>query len=91
MASHASAKKSIRKAAKQRIVNRDRIGKIRTSVKRLAESIAHKAGGETILALMKKVQKETTRGVTKNVLHKNTAARIISKWAHKVKGSNPAA
>ncbi|MDR2458709.1 MAG: 30S ribosomal protein S20 [Holosporales bacterium] len=85
MASHASAKKSVRKAAKQRVVNRNRISRIRTCIRKLSDDVAQKAAGETMLKSLRTVQSEIMRGVSKHVVHRNTAARVISKWTHRVK------
>jgi small subunit ribosomal protein S20 len=86
MASHASAKKSVRKAARQRVVNRNRVSRIRTCIRKLSDEVAQKAAGGTILESLRAVQSEIMRGVSKHVVHRNTAARVISKWTHKVKG-----
>jgi small subunit ribosomal protein S20 len=85
MASHASAKKSVRKSERQRIVNRNRIGRIRTCIKKLAGEIAGNVSADTIAESLRTAQSEVMRGVSKRVVHKNTAARIISKWTRKVK------
>ena len=86
MASHASAKKSVRKSAKQRVVNRKRIRRIRTCIRKLSDEVSQKVTGETILESLKIVQSEVMRGVSKHVVHRNTAARVVSKWTHRVKG-----
>ncbi|MDR0630447.1 MAG: 30S ribosomal protein S20 [Holosporales bacterium] len=79
MASHKSTKKSIRKTAKQTIVNGNRISRIRTFIKKVEISIKAKESKESILNAFSKMQKEIMRGVNKHVLHKNTAARKISR------------
>lgn len=85
MASHESAKKSIRKAVKQRVVNLNRLNRIRTFVKRLEKAIAENVSKESILGAFSEMQKEIMKGVNKHVVHKNAAARKISRMSHKVK------
>ncbi|MDR1233712.1 MAG: 30S ribosomal protein S20 [Holosporales bacterium] len=85
MASHESAKKSIRKTAKQRIVNINRLSRIRTFVKKLESAISGKSPGDVIISAFSKMQKELMRGAGKRVIHKNAAARKISRMSKKVK------
>lgn len=85
MASHESAKKSIRKTEKQRIVNQNRLSRIRTFVKKLEQAITANVSKENILTAFSEMQKEIMRGVNKRVVHKNAAARKISRMSHKVK------
>ena len=85
MASHESAKKSIRKTEKQRVVNQNRLSRIRTFVKKLEQAIATNVSKESILTAFSEMQKEIMRGVNKRVVHKNAAARKISRMSHKVK------
>lgn len=85
MASHESAKKSIRKSAKQRVVNVNRMSRIRTFVKKVEQAIAEKLDKSNILAAFSDMQKEVMRGVTKNVIHKNSASRKISRMAKRIK------
>ena len=78
MAHHQSAKKRIRRNARFTAVNRNRVGRIRTFVKGVEGAIA---GGDkdAAQAALKAAQPELHRGVTKGVLHKNTAGRKISR------------
>ena len=85
MASHESAKKSIRKSTKQRAVNASRMNRIRTFIKKLEQAIADKVSKENILKAFSEMQKEIMKGVNKKVVHKNAAARKISRMCHKVK------
>ena len=59
-------------------MNRSRIGRIRTFVKKVEVAIA---GGdkESAVTALKAAQPELHRGVTKGVLHRNTAGRKISR------------
>ncbi len=84
MANHESAKKEIKKNEKKRIVNRARIGRIRTFIKRVLHAV-DSGNKEVAREEFKKAQPEIHRGVTKGVLHKNNAARKISRLSAKVK------
>lgn len=85
MASHKSTKKSIRKTIRQRAVNVNRISRVRTFIKKVEEAISSGLDKVAILAVFSDAQKEIMRGASKNVLHKNTASRRISRLARKVK------
>ena len=85
MASHESAKKSIRKSARQHAVNISRMNRIRTFIKKLEQAIAEKVTKENILKAFSEMQKEIMKGVNKKVVHKNAAARKISRMNRKVK------
>ncbi len=84
MANHASAKQRIRRNARRTRINSDRIGRIRTFIKRVEAAITSgdKAGAQTAL---RAAQPEIHRGVTKGVLHRNTANRRLSRLSARVK------
>ena len=84
MANHKSAKKRIRRNAKRAEINKSRISRIRTFLKRVETAIASGDKGAAQTAL-KKAQPELMRGVSKGVLHKNTASRKMSRLSAKVK------
>ena len=84
MANHASAKKRIRQTEKRTAVNKNRISRIRTFVRKTEEAIA--SGDKTAAeAAFKALQPEIDRGVTKGVLHKNTVARKKSRLVASIK------
>ncbi len=87
MASHESAKKSIRRSARQHAVNASRMNRIRTFIRRLEQAIAEKVSKESVLRAFSEMQKEIMKGVNKKVVHKNAAARKISRMSHKVKAA----
>lgn len=74
MANHKSALKRIRQSVKSTVLNKDRISRIRTFIKKFMSSDATSAASAFISA-----QSEIHRGVTKGVLHKNAASRKISR------------
>ena len=85
MASHESAKKSIRKSMRQYSVNVSRMNRIRTFIKKLEQAISEKVSKENILKAFSEMQKEIMKGVNKKIIHKNAASRKISRMSHKVK------
>jgi small subunit ribosomal protein S20 len=84
MANIRSAKKRIRQTVKRTQTNRARTSRIRTYVKQVELAIAasDKSAAE---AALRQVQPEIMRGVTKGILHRNTAARKMSRLSKKVK------
>ncbi len=84
MAQHKSAKKRIRRNARRADVNRSRISRIRSFVKKveLAIGSGDKAVAETAL---RAAQPELHRGVSKGVLHRNTVGRKISRLSTRIK------
>ena len=84
MANHKSAKKRIRRNANRAELNKSRISRIRTFIKRVEAAIASGDKGTAQTAL-KEAQPELMRGVSKGVLHKNTASRKMSRLSARVK------
>ncbi|MFN3944875.1 MAG: 30S ribosomal protein S20 [Allosphingosinicella sp.] len=83
MANTPQAKKRIRRNARRADINRSRVSRIRTYVKQVEAAIA--AGDkDQAQAAIRKVQPELLRGVTKGVIHKNTAARKISRLSKRI-------
>ena len=84
MANSPSAKKRVRQSERRTEINRDRRSRIRTSIKKVEESIA---GGDKTAAqaALKAAQPEIMRGATKGILHKNTASRKISRLSARIK------
>jgi small subunit ribosomal protein S20 len=84
MAQHKSAKKRIRQTERRTAVNRARTSRVRTFIKRVETAIAagDKAAAENAL---KEAQPEIHRGVRAGVLHRNTAARKLSRLSARIK------
>jgi small subunit ribosomal protein S20 len=78
MANTPQAKKRIRRNANRAVVNGNRVGRIRTFVKKAEAALASGDKSAATVA-MAQVQPELARGVAKGVLHKNTAARKFSR------------
>jgi small subunit ribosomal protein S20 len=86
MASHKSAEKCIRKTVRQTLVNRNRVSRIRTHVRKLEDLLATPAVNTTDLqSALVAAEREIMRGVRKGVIHRNTAARRVSRLTKKVK------
>lgn len=84
MAHHKSAKKRIRQTARRTEVNRARVSRIRTFIKRVEAAILS-GDQETAKAALKDAQPEIMRGVTKGVLKLPTASRKISRLSGRIK------
>ncbi len=84
MANIKSAKKRIRRTAKRTEINRDRVGRVRTFVKKVETAIAT-GNKEEAAAALKVAQPEIMRGVAKGVLPRNTASRKLSRLAARIK------
>jgi len=84
MANSPQARKRVRQAAKRTEINKARRSRIRTRIRAVEEAIASGDHGKAHDAL-KAAQPEIMRGVNKGVLHKNTAARKISRLNKRVK------
>ena len=92
MAHHRSAKKRIRQTAKRTAINRSRMSRIKTFVRKVEDALA-KGDVETARTAFAAAEPELRCGVTKGVLHLNTASRKISRLSRRVKAlaSAPAA
>ncbi|CAO3416299.1 30S ribosomal protein S20 [Azospirillum doebereinerae] len=84
MANHKSAEKRIRQTERRTEVNRARVSRIRSFVKKVESAI--EAGDKSIAAeAFKSAQPEMMRGVTKGVLHQNTVSRKLSRLSARIK------
>ena len=84
MANSAQSKKRGRQIERRTEVNKARRSRIRTFLKKVDEALET---GEEKLALdaLKNAQPELMRGVSKGIMHKNTAARKMSRLSSRVK------
>ena len=86
MANTKSAKKATRKIVRRTEVNRSRMSRVRTYVRRVEEALLagdKAAAGEALKA----AQPELMRAASRGVLHRNTASRKISRLAARVKSA----
>ena len=84
MANTDQSKKRARQSEARYAVNKARRSRIRTFLRKVEEAIA---GGDAAVAAeaLRVAQPELMRGVTKGVVHKNTASRKVSRLAARVK------
>jgi small subunit ribosomal protein S20 len=83
MANTPQARKRIRRNARRTDINRDRVSRIRTFVKKVEAALD--AGDKATAAVaLAAAQPELARGVSKGVLHKNMAARKFSRLTKRV-------
>jgi small subunit ribosomal protein S20 len=84
MANTLQAKKRIRRNERRAAINKSRVSRIRTFIRKVEEAI--EGGDKTAAAeALKSAQPEIMRGATKGVLHKKTASRKVSRLAARVK------
>ncbi len=84
MANTAQSKKRARQAEARQDINKARRSRIRTFLRKVEEALAS-GNPETAATALKNAQPELARGVSKGVLHKNTASRKVSRLAARVK------
>lgn len=83
MANSPQAKKRIRSAAARTLVNKNRRSRIRTFVKKVESAL--EAGDKSAAEIaLKEAQPEIQRGVSKGLVHKNTASRKVSRLANQI-------
>jgi small subunit ribosomal protein S20 len=88
VAHHRSAKKRIRQTEKRTVVNRSRMSRIKTFVRKVEDALA-KGDVDTARLAIREAEPEIRRGVTKGVLHLNTASRKISRLSRRVSALAP--
>jgi small subunit ribosomal protein S20 len=84
MANTPPAEKRIRRNDRRAEINKARVSRIRTFVKKV-ESAIDGGTADSAKAALLAAQPELMRGVAKGVMHKNTVARKISRLAKRVK------
>ena len=84
MANSAQAKKRARQIERRTEVNKARRSRIKTYLKKVDEALESGDKGIAQQALTV-VQPELMRGVSKGIMHKNTASRKMSRLSSRVK------
>ena len=76
-------KKAARRAAQHTAVNRSRASRMRTFLRKVEEAIARgdKAAAQ---AAFREAEPVLMRGAQKEQIHRNTAARKLSRLAHRI-------
>jgi small subunit ribosomal protein S20 len=84
MANSPSSQKRARQIERRTAVNKARRSRIRTFIRKVEEAIA---SGDVAAAgaALRSAQPEIMRGVSRGVIHKNTASRKVSRLASRVK------
>jgi small subunit ribosomal protein S20 len=83
MPHHKSAEKRLRQTEKRTVINRARLSRVRTFVKKVESAIAtgDKNAAQSAFQL---AQPELHRATTKGVMHRNTVARKLSRLAARI-------
>ena len=84
MANHKSSKKRILRNNKRNEINSNRISRIRTYIKKVETEISSENKDKANEAF-KMAMPEIQRGVSKGLIHKNTASRKLSRLSNKIK------
>ena len=84
MAHHASAKKRIRQIEKRTRINRARVQRIRTYIRKVERAISS-GDKQQAREAFQAAEPELMRGVNKGVVHRNTAARKLSRLSARIK------
>ena len=84
MGNHKSAKKRNRQTQTRTVVNRNRVSRIRTFMRKVEEAIS--SGDQPAAqAALRTAQPELMRGAGKGVLHANTVSRRLSRLSARIK------
>ena len=84
MANHKSSKKRILRNNKRNVINSNRLSRIRTYIKKVETEISSENKDKANEAF-KLAMPEIQRGVSKGLIHKNTASRKLSRLSNKIK------
>ena len=84
MAHHKSAKKRIRRNERRHDINRTRVSRLRTFIRKTEAAIA--SGDKSAAqAAYREMQPVLQSAVTKRVVHRNTVARSLSRLSARIK------
>ena len=83
MPHHKSAEKRLRQTEKRTVINRARLSRVRTFVKKV-ETAIDSGDKDAAQSAFQVAQPELHRATTKGVLHKNTVARKLSRLAARI-------
>lgn len=83
MANTTSAKKAARKIARRTIINKSRRTQMRGAVRGVEEAI-QKGDREAALKAMAHAEPQLMRAAQRNIVHKNSASRKVSRLAHQI-------
>lgn len=89
MANTPQSQKRARQNERRAAVNKSRVSRIRTFLRKVEEALTA-GNADAAREALKNAQPELMRGVSKGVVHKNTASRKISRLAARVKALSAA-
>lgn len=84
MANSPQAKKRARQNQSRFAINKARRSRIRTFLRKVEEAIVS-GDKDAAASALRAAQPELMRGVTKGVMHKNTASRKMSRLSQRIK------
>ncbi|CAN5620137.1 30S ribosomal protein S20 [soil metagenome] len=84
MANSPSSRKRARQIEARTTVNKARRSRIRTFLRKVEEAIAS-GDGSLAAGALREAEPEIMRGVSKGVLHRNTASRKVSRLSARVR------
>ena len=84
MANHASAKKACRQTEAKTLINKSRMSRIRTFIKKVTNAI-ESGNKEEAAEFFKITQSEVMRGVKTGLIKLNAASRKVSRLSQKIK------
>ncbi len=84
MANHASAAKRDRQSKVRRLRNRMNKSKVHTAIRRVDDALASAGAQDGVQEVLKKAMSVIHKTAGKGTLHKNTAARKISRLTKRV-------
>lgn len=83
MANTTSARKATRKIARRTAVNKSRRTGMRNAVRAVEQAVA-KGDREAALKALKVAEPDLMRAAQKNIIHKNSASRKVSRLTHQI-------
>jgi small subunit ribosomal protein S20 len=84
MANTSSAKRAVRVSIKRTAINKNRLSRVRTSVRTVEEAIA-KGDKQAAIAALAAAEPELMRGAQKGITHKNAASRKVSRLTKRIR------
>lgn len=84
MANKPSAKKAIRKIGRRTEVNKSRRSRMRTFLRKVEDAIA-KGDKAAAAEALRQAEPQLMRSAQKGLIHKNAAARTVSRLSRRVK------
>jgi small subunit ribosomal protein S20 len=84
MANTSSAKRAARVSVRKTAINKNRVSRVRSSVRKVEEAIA-KGDKQAAITALAAAEPELMRGAQKGVTHKNAASRKVSRLTKRIR------